>query len=237
MLSIAIVEDQAEFANLLLTYIKRYMNETHEVIEANVFRDGASFIDEYTGGFQIVFMDIAMPYLNGMEAANRLRAMDKTVCLIFVTTLSQYAIRGYEVDALDFLIKPVEYELFRLKMEKARFYLERSAPATYTIFTATGMQKVRLSELVYIESAKHYLLFHTTKEVYKMRGSLKDIAKDFLSKGFANISGSVLVNLSYVDAVKGNDITLGDDILSIARIYKADFMRKLAAFIGGGVEE
>lgn len=63
-------------------------------------------------------MDIAMPQMNGLETAKRLRAVDKNVCLIFITTLAQYAIKGYEVDALDFLIKPVRFDLFSIKLEK-----------------------------------------------------------------------------------------------------------------------
>ena len=236
MLSIAIVEDQKEFSDTLLAYLKRYTEETHVGVEAEVFRDGASFIDEYTGRFQIVLMDIAMPHMDGLEAARRLRAVDSVVCLIFITTMSQYAIRGYEVNALDFLVKPVGYDLFRLKLDRARFCLEWSASSTYTILTATGMQKVRLSDIIYIESVKHYLLFHTVGELYKMRGSMKDIDSGFLSKGFAHISGSVMVNLSYVDAVKGNDVTVRKDTLPLARVYKAEFMKKLASFIGGGMD-
>ena len=101
MISIAIVEDQAELSNTLLSYIRRYMAETHEAIEAKVFCDGAPFIDEC---FQIVFMDIAMPNIDGQEAARRLREIDNVVCLIFITSLAQYAIRGFEVSALDFVL-------------------------------------------------------------------------------------------------------------------------------------
>lgn len=97
-----------------------------------------------TSTFDIVLMDIAMPHMNGLEAARRLRGIDSSVCLIFITTLAQYAIRGYEVDALDFLVKPVQYELFRLKLEKALYYISKTTSASYAIVTAAGMRRVRL---------------------------------------------------------------------------------------------
>lgn len=237
MISVAVVEDQKDFSDLLRAYLQRYSKEVYEPVEVKVFRDGASFIDEYPSGkFQIVFMDIAMPHMNGLEAARRLREMDSVVCLIFITTLSQYAIRGYEVDALDYLVKPVAYDLFRLKMDKARYYLGRRAPATYTIMTAGGMRKVRFSDISHVESDKHYLLFHTAEETFRMRGSMKTISGAFLERGFGHISGSVLVNLAYVDAVRKNEVVLGDTILPLARVYRAEFMKQLAAYIGGGMD-
>ena len=134
MIHIAIVEDEKEFAQTLQDYIQRYMAETHTAIQTDTFHDGMSFLDEYSGKYQIVFMDIAMPHMNGMDTAERLRKVDSNVCLIFITSLAQYAIRGYEVEALDFIVKPVAYDLFKIRLEKA---ISRIRTADYyTIKTA-----------------------------------------------------------------------------------------------------
>ena len=234
MLNIAIVEDEQEYADQLTGYIERFRAETHTAVRYKLFTDGMSFIDEYDGRFDIVLMDIAMPHMNGLEAAKRLREADSVVCMIFITTLSKYALKGYEVDALDFLVKPVRYELFRLKLEKALFYIGKRVSSVYSIVTATSMQKVRLADIYYIESAKHYLLFHTAQEEYKMRGTMKEINEYFVENGFAHISGSVLVNLSHVDAMRGGDVTVAGTLLPVARAYRSGFMQALTGFIGGG---
>lgn len=233
MISIAIVEDEKEFAGILVEYIKRYMRETHRTISVSLYQNGASFIDEYSGKHQIVFMDIAMPHMNGLDAARKLREKDNTVCLIFITSMAQYAIRGYEVAALDFILKPVQYELFKIKLDKAISHIKEDA--VYTIQIPNGVKNVRLADLIYIESNKHYLYFHTTSDAYRMRGSMRDVRDFFEGKGFAFANGSQLVNLSYVEAVHGNAIQIAGETLSIARTYKADFWNKLTVFMSGGI--
>ena len=163
--------------------------------------------------------------------AEKLRKIDKEVCLIFVTSLAQYAIRGYEVSALDFIVKPVSYELFKIRMERAISLVHKTD--YYTIKTADGIRKININNLMYIESNKHYLYFHTTKDVCRMRGTMKEISESFENKSFAFISGSLLVNLSYVEEMYGNTIKIGEEILSIARMYKMKFREKLAGYLGG----
>lgn len=236
MLRIAVVEDEKLYSDLLLSYFERVRVEEKIELSCTLFWDGMSFLDEYDSRFDIVFMDIAMPHMNGLEAAKRLREKDRLVPLIFITALAQYAIKGYEVDALDFLVKPVQYELFLLKLKKAIFYLNKDAETSYTITTSAGMQKVPVRDIRYIESSKHYLIFHTASGEVKMRGSMKDILPFFLDKGFAAINSSLLINLCAVENVKGSEAVVAGERLLIARVYKVEFMKKLTAYIGGGSE-
>ena len=117
-MKIAIVEDTKIHVKQLESHLDRYQQEEGETFEVFTFSDGLKFLDSIKQGYDIIFMDINMPYIDGMETAKRLREIDRYACLIFITELSQYAISGYEVAAFDFVVKPVSYEMFRPKSSK-----------------------------------------------------------------------------------------------------------------------
>lgn len=234
MIKIAVVEDEKKWDDTFRNYIAEYGAKTKRVFEITSFPNGMEFISDYDGGFDLVLMDIAMPHMNGMEAAKRLRAVDGRVCLMFITTLAQYAVNGYDVNAFDFLVKPIEQELFNIKFARAVAHIESKAPKSFVINCAGGMRKMHVDEIKYIESVKHYLFFHTTDGELKMRASLDDVRAFFESNGFVAINRSLLVNLAFVDGYDNNQVTVGGEALPLSRVYRTAFLDKLATHLGGG---
>lgn len=122
---IAVVDDQPDMRQQLCSMIDQYSRENNCMLEVTTFSDGAQIITNYCKGFDIIFLDIEMPELGGMDAAERIRTVDPDVVLVFVTNMAQYAIRGYEVDALDFVLKPVNYYQFSTKLARALQRVQR----------------------------------------------------------------------------------------------------------------
>ena len=125
MAKIAVVEDNDAMRAQLCGFIAQYAQESGHQLDVTAFSDGAQLVEPYRPGFDIIFLDIEMPKLGGMPTAERIRRQDPDVVLVFVTNMAQYAIRGYEVDALDFVLKPVSYYQFSTKLERALQRIQR----------------------------------------------------------------------------------------------------------------
>lgn len=232
MLKIAVVEDNARDREIILEYLKRYEKERRIAFDVNTFSDGEEFLQAYKGGYDLCLMDIAMPMMNGLKTAKNLRKIDKSVCIVFITTMAQYAIKGYEVNATDFLVKPVDYDLFRIKMNKAVSLMKKERDSSFLIVMQGEVKRVPLSEIVYIESNAHYLYFNTTDERYKMRELLKNVSDYFAKNNFLKINRSLMVNLAYVDGYSKNEVSVGGETLPVSRVYRTEFLDKLTAYLG-----
>ena len=115
-IQIAIVEDDKLASDTIKEYILRYGKENSLQFGISQYSDAVGLLDQYSAEYDIIFMDIQMPYMNGMDAAHRLRTLDQKVILIFTTSLAQYAIEGYSVDAMAYLLKPINYYEFAMKL-------------------------------------------------------------------------------------------------------------------------
>ena len=118
MIRVAVVDDEKVCTDTLTEYLKRYEKQTGEKIAVSAFNQSIDFVSDYRPEYDVIFLDIEMPLLNGLQSAKKIRAMDDVVCIVFVTNMAQYAIKGYEVQAFDFVVKPIKYDAFRLKMKK-----------------------------------------------------------------------------------------------------------------------
>ena len=125
MIRVAVVEDDAEVQGVLQEYIRRYTRQYGTEFEVSVFADGMDILDNYRAVYDIIFLDVEMKHLDGMTTAERIRQMDADVILIFITNMAQYAIRGYSVGALDYVLKPVPYFAFSEQLKKAEKNLAR----------------------------------------------------------------------------------------------------------------
>ena len=229
---IAIIDDiAAERANLE-AFLRRFSSERKLTLEISAYADGESFLAEAASGFDVVLLDIEMQGIDGMETARRLRALDEKVCLLFVTHLAQFAVEGYSVHALDFLVKPVVYENFCLKMERAVTAAERARKKEIIVSTAEGERRLRIDELCYVEVMNHTLVYHTTSGELAVRGSIRDCEVRLAPYDFARCNKSYLVNMNYVTEIRRSEIRVGEDLLPIGSTKRQAFLKELAVFMG-----
>ena len=138
MLRVAVAEDNPKDRERLLSFLKKYGEEKDVQIEVAEYTDGSELLDQYRPCYDVIFLDVEMPQMDGMKAAEKIRETDEEVILIFITNMAKYAIRGYEVQALDYVLKPVKYEAFTVKMDKVKRLAEKKKDKSISIKTWYG---------------------------------------------------------------------------------------------------
>lgn len=235
MFNVAIVEDENVSADVIRKHLKRYAEEKSIVFSVDVFKNAILFLNNYKANYDIVFMDIGMPHMDGMEAAAKLREKDSNVILIFVTNMSQFAINGYEVDAMSFIVKPVAYHNFALKIQKAIDRLENNQKGEIIIRIQDGVVCIDTASLKYVEVSNHQLIYHTKNADYESYGTLKKIEEQLFDKHFVRCNSCYLVNLKFVTKVSGWTVVVGGDELQISHPKKKTFLNALNKYMGRGI--
>ena len=235
MAKIAVVEDNTAVREELCGFIAKYAQESGRKLDVTPFADGSQIVEPYRPGFDIIFLDIEMPRLGGMPTAERIRQLDPEVVLIFVTNMAQYAIRGYEVDALDFVLKPVSYYQFSTKLERALQRIQRRRGGQVALQVGGGVQLLDTDDILYLETRDRLLHYHTTADTWSVRGSLQKAEKDLIAYHFARCNQCYLVNLRYVKGVQDDLVLVGEQRLEISRRQRTAFLGALAAYVGGAL--
>lgn len=232
MLRIAVVDDEATVRGQLCDYVQRYAEEMHLSVEVTPFTDGAEIALPYKAGFDIILLDVDMPELGGMSAAECIRKQDKNVVLMFITNMGQCAIRGYEVDALDFVVKPVTYAPFSMRLARAVRRARSRAGITLSLQTSDGLRIVSANDILWLEAVDHAVLCHTATDTYTVKNSLQNAEKMLMGQGFARCSKCYLVNLRHVEGIRGDTVRIDGVALELSRRQKAAFAQALLEYVG-----
>ena len=231
MIHIALVEDDEEYRSVILDYLHRYEAESGQRFQISSFTDGEEIVNGYKAVYDLILMDINMRFMDGMTAAEKIRMTDEAVVIIFITNSPQYVMKGYSVDALDYVLKPVNYFAFSQRIDRALVRMAQRKKQFISVTVKGGVQKLALSDLYYIEVFDHDLIYHTRNGDISARGSLADAESQLDAVSFFRCGKSYLINLEFVDGVQNNEILLGDMRISVSRSRKKELLDALNNYI------
>lgn len=235
MIKIAIVEDEVLYADQLQEYLKKYEEEYRETFEISVFQDGDQIVHHYKAEYDVILMDVEMRFMDGMSAAEEIRKMDTEVVIIFITNMPQYAVRGYEVDALDYVLKPITYFAFAQRLNRAIERIKKRTKRVISVNIKGSQIRMPIESVYYIESQGHTLIFHGVNGEVEAPGTMKEIQEKLRVEHFFRGNKGYLINLAHVDrVVEGCAVVAGEELV-LSRGRRKEFMEALAGFWGEAV--
>lgn len=231
MIQIAIVEDDKNYAEILQKYIARYEHESGQHFQISAFDDGEDIVENYAGKFDIIIMDIEMRFMDGMTAAEEIRKIDSQVVIIFITNMPQYAMKGYAVEALDYVLKPINYFAFSQRIDRALGRMEKRKAKYVNISTKSGIRKIEIPDIYYIEIQDHDLYFHTKSGEFSQRGTMKEIEEKLEKENFFRCNKCYLVNLEHVTGIEENNVLIGNEKVQVSRARKKELLDVLNDYL------
>lgn len=209
-MKIAICEDDKEQQQFIESLLKE--NKKYNDIEIRLFDSGEELIDAYQSGqvFSIIFLDMQMKELNGIETGQYLRKYDKKAIIIIITSILEYAMDGYSINAFEFILKPIDREKFDKILERAFKKVKDYTQKVYIVQAKDRVKVVRLSDIIYFESIGKKVDIHSIEGVESSNESISVVEKQFVLDGFIRISRFYLLNMRYIKEIQVDNILLKD---------------------------
>ena len=204
---IAVCDDEQRF----LTDFKRIMSKLYKSLDilTDDFSDAEQLLKSFRRRpYDVVFLDIEMPGMDGLTLAAKLRELSAEVYIVFLTGHVEYAIKGYEVNALRYLTKPADEQKVR---EVIDYVLKKQdSEKLLWVKTPEGEIKIKLSDVLFIEAQNQNVLINTAEDSYSVRGNISDYEKNLQSEGFFRIHRSYLAILRRVVRINGIEVIMDD---------------------------
>lgn len=227
MLQIAICDDEAMQRSLLEAYVREWGTLRQLEVDIALFGNAEQFLFHWEECRRdMVLLDIDMPGADGLSLARKLRSQGEDVQIVFVTGLAEYALEGYDVEAVSYLIKPIDKGRFFACLDRALERCGREVPALL-LETPGGMARVKVRDICYLESAAHDTWVHCAQEkepircrvgIRQLEERLGQQGESFYKLAFFKIHRSYLVNLAYVNRIEKKEAVMDSgEALPVAR--------------------
>lgn len=236
MIRVAIVEDDALCCRQAVEFIGRFSRETATEFDVHTFPSSSMFLKEFNADYNILLLDILMPGYSGFDVAEQVRLFDANSVIIFITSTPQYAIKGYAVKALSYILKPMSWPTFEAEFSRAVDAVERGGRPTIMLQSGTNYYQQPLDEISHIESKRHRITVHTDDHPIHVTSTLSSLEQRLVPMGFYRINSCYLVNMDRVKRVEGQICVLDTgEALRISRARKKGFAQTLARQLGAAV--
>lgn len=179
----------------------------------------------------LIFLDIQMPKLTGIDF---LKTLSQPPLVVFTTAYPQYAIEGFELDILDYLLKPVSFSRFLKAAMKAQDVFQKNTQVLHSgaadfffVKVNQKLEKIRTAEIIYIESMSNYVVIHTSQRKYMVYLTFKGIEEKLPGELFLRIHKSYIVNIQAIDAIDASEISIGTLKLPLGKSYRDEIIKKI----------
>lgn len=226
---IAVCDDEAEYCKQIQRMIEKMYHSLDVIVDT--YQTGHDLLRQFEKqNYDLIFLDIEMPGIDGISLARKLRKKREELRLVFLTSHVEYALKGYEVQALRYLTKPVQED----KLKEVLSYVTEQMQSQKSIWlkTSAGEEQVSISDILYLEAQDQNILIYTAEQSYTVRYNLRDFERELREYGFFRIHRGYLVSLGKISSVRKNEVTLdGGVLLPLSRAKEKPLKEALYQYI------
>lgn len=229
-----VVEDEPSEAQRLSDYLRRYGDAHGEAFHITWIKSAMEMLSD-KGRYDLILLDIDLPGISGMEAAQLMRVYDETTPIIFVTNLAKYAVKGYEVGAMGFIVKPITWGNLSMNLDRALRVIKQNSGRSVMVPTEEGVRVVPFSSIVYIEVNGHKLTYHLESgEQLETRGTLGQVEEDLSGAPAIRVAKSCLANMDKISFIRPSALQMvTGEQLHVSRTRKREVMDAVTDYLGG----
>ena len=230
---IAIAEDETACARDLVGQLQRFEQENGVRFQITQYTNALDLLEEYRPVYDLLLLDIEMPLMDGLSAAKKIHAMDDRVLIMFITRIAKYAVQSYDVQAVDYILKPLKYPLFSAKLKRALQRIPKTNERYVILQTPNAVRRIAASEICYVEVADHALTYHTIRENITVKSTMRAAAQELSGDAFVRCNNCYLVNLAYFQALREDTAYVNGDALKVSRGRRREFLEAVLRYQGG----
>ena len=232
MFSIALCEDNSLQREELKNNLSKVLDEIGVEYKLLTFETGEDLLREYPENLDMLFLDIQMGELTGMETARKVRKYDDKVEIIFITALWDYIQKGYEVRAFRYLIKPVKFKELQEQVTACVENILHKRHTYITIKDKNNVLKIRTEDILFLETFERKVIIHTNSQDYIVKMSMNKLEKELNNKGFFRCHTSYIVNLIKIEEIKKDYLLINKFTLPVSKHRMKNLKLRLTSLLG-----